>query len=84
MRKVSFHQGQHRGSVNEAPLIDLLHRDLGGAARQATALRQEGVTVDTGHLGELTVDFGRFGWFPGTLSSEATGASSESEGVDRG
>ena len=31
-------------------------RGPGGAARQAAALRREGVTVDTGPLGELTVE----------------------------
>ena len=45
-------------------------RGAGGAARQAEALRAEGVTVDTGHLGELTVDLAAFGWFPERLPSE--------------
>lgn len=47
-----------------------IYRGPGGAARQAAALRGEGVTVDTGSLGELTVDLGRFGWFPDMLPSE--------------
>lgn len=38
---------------------------------QAAALRAEGVTVTAGALGELTVDFDEFGWFPGELPSEA-------------
>ena len=42
----------------------------GGAAQQAAALRAEGVTVDTGSLGELVIDLGRFGWFPEILPSE--------------
>ncbi|MCJ1426257.1 hypothetical protein MMC29_004160 [Sticta canariensis] len=54
-------------------------RGPGGAARQAAALRREGVTVDTGPLGELTVDLAAFGWFPSTLPSEVAQAS-ESEG----
>jgi methylated-DNA-protein-cysteine methyltransferase-like protein len=29
------------------------------------------VTVTTGALGELTVDFVEYGWFPGELPSEA-------------
>jgi methylated-DNA-protein-cysteine methyltransferase related protein len=33
-------------------------------------LRAEGVTVTTGSLGELEVDFGRYGWFPDVLPSE--------------
>lgn len=70
--------------MDEAPWADFSYRGPGGAARQAGALRQEGVIVDTGHLGELTVDFGRFGWFPSTLPSEGSEADSESEGVDSG
>ncbi|KAH8897732.1 MGMT family protein [Thozetella sp. PMI_491] len=41
-----------------------------GAQNQATALRAEGVTVTTGALGELMVDFVEFGWFPRHLPSE--------------
>ena len=46
------------------------YRDPGGAARQAAALRQEGVTVDEGSLGELSIDFMIYGWFPCRLPSE--------------
>lgn len=49
-------------------------RGPGGAARQAAALRTEGVTVDTGPLGELTVDLAAFGWFPEQLPSEEEAA----------
>lgn len=42
-----------------------------GTQNQAAALRAEGVTVTTGALGELMVDFDEFGWFPGELPSEA-------------
>ncbi|KAL2125779.1 hypothetical protein VTI74DRAFT_2761 [Chaetomium olivicolor] len=41
-----------------------------GARNQAAALQAEGVTVTTGALGELMVDFGEFGWFPRILPSE--------------
>ena len=59
-----------------------MKRGPGGAARQATALRQEGVNVGTGTLGELTVDLGRFGWFPSRLpSEEGTASESDSEPV---
>ena len=47
----------------------------GSAARQATALRREGVTVDTGSLGIFTVDFNSYGWFPDILPSEEADAS---------
>lgn len=47
-----------------------ISRGPGAAARQAAALRGEGVRVDTGSLGELAVDLGRFGWFPDMLPSE--------------
>lgn len=51
-------------------MFHVMGRGAGGAARQAAALRAEGVTVDIGHLGELTVDLAAFGWFPDRLSSE--------------
>ncbi|KAG6357546.1 hypothetical protein INS49_013423 [Diaporthe citri] len=44
-----------------------------GTQNQAAALRAEGVTVTATALGELTVDFDEFGWFPGELPSEAGG-----------
>lgn len=46
------------------------YRGPGGAARQAVALRQEGVIVNTGNMGELSVDLGAYGWFPANLPSE--------------
>ena len=42
-----------------------------GAANQAQVLRREGVAVDTGSLGELSVDLAEYGWFPRQLPSEA-------------
>ncbi|KAI3323664.1 MGMT family protein [Xylariaceae sp. AK1471] len=41
-----------------------------GARNQAVALRAEGVTVSTDALGELSVDFAEYGWFPNSLPSE--------------
>ncbi|KAI8944336.1 MGMT family protein [Xylaria longipes] len=41
-----------------------------GARNQAAALRAEGVTVSTDALGELSVDFAEYGWFPDLLPSE--------------
>ncbi|KAH6712811.1 6-O-methylguanine DNA methyltransferase [Leptodontidium sp. 2 PMI_412] len=41
-----------------------------GATNQAQVLRGEGVTVNTGSLGELMIDLGEFGWFPRQLPSE--------------
>ncbi|KAI1139956.1 DNA binding methylated-DNA--cysteine S-methyltransferase [Hypoxylon sp. FL0543] len=41
-----------------------------GARNQAAALQTEGVTVTTGALGELMVDFSEYGWFPKVLPSE--------------
>ncbi|KAL8891157.1 MAG: hypothetical protein Q9215_001753 [Flavoplaca cf. flavocitrina] len=68
------------GSVTSYGHIALLlgrrdgsHRGPGGAARQAAALRQEGVTVGTTAMGEFTVDFSTFGWFPTRLPSEVDG-----------
>ncbi|KAI9785408.1 MAG: hypothetical protein M1816_000423 [Peltula sp. TS41687] len=41
-----------------------------GASNQADALRQEGVEVSQGNMGELMVDLGAYGWFPDCLPSE--------------
>ncbi|KAK3703172.1 Alkyltransferase-like protein 1 [Vermiconidia calcicola] len=45
-------------------------RGVGGAARQEAALAQEGVEVGRGSLGERTVDFSTYGWFPERLPSD--------------
>ncbi|KAG6060093.1 hypothetical protein E4U17_005018 [Claviceps sp. LM77 group G4] len=57
-----------------------------GVQDQAAALRAEGVEVTRSALGELTVDFGVYGWFPGMLPSEALDGEDEGEGegVDEG
>ncbi|KAI1753676.1 MGMT family protein [Xylaria castorea] len=41
-----------------------------GARNQAAALQAEGVTVSTDALGELSVNFAEYGWFPDSLPSE--------------
>ncbi|KAK4102467.1 DNA binding methylated-DNA--cysteine S-methyltransferase [Parathielavia hyrcaniae] len=53
-----------------------------GARNQAAALQAEGVTVTSGALGELMVDFGEFGWFPRVLPSEEGGGVGLSEGEE--
>lgn len=40
---------------------------------QAELLRDEGVEVHRGGLGELSVDLEEYGWFPSILPSEAEG-----------
>ncbi|KXS93998.1 hypothetical protein AC578_3103 [Pseudocercospora eumusae] len=45
-------------------------RGANGAARQEAQLNVEGVEVGRGPLGERTVDFSTYGWFPNTLPSE--------------
>jgi len=42
----------------------------GGASRQAEALRGEGVEVERSALGEFSIDFSTYGWFPDQLPSE--------------
>ncbi|KAM5343214.1 hypothetical protein ACJ41O_014180 [Fusarium nematophilum] len=41
-----------------------------GSRTQAAALRAEGVQVTENAMGELSVDFSSYGWFPDTLPSE--------------
>ena len=42
-----------------------------GTRTQAAALRAEGVHVSDNAMGELSVDFAEYGWFPDVLPSEA-------------
>lgn len=56
---------------------DIFNRGTNGAARQEAALAAEGVAVGRGSLGERTVDFSVYGWFPDRLPSEE--AESEDE-----
>ncbi|KAL5321584.1 hypothetical protein ACEPPN_009544 [Leptodophora sp. 'Broadleaf-Isolate-01'] len=53
-----------------AKLIGTREGHPSGATNQAQVLRGEGVTVNTGSLGELMIDLGEFGWFPRQLPSE--------------
>lgn len=53
----------------------------GSAARQAAALRREGVHVTTDAMGEMYVDLARYGWFPDQLPSEE-GLSSDEDSED--
>lgn len=41
-----------------------------GSQNQAAALRAEGVNVTESAMGELSVDFATYGWFPRSLPSE--------------
>jgi methylated-DNA-protein-cysteine methyltransferase-like protein len=59
------------GLLYNAPLTSITRGHPSGAANQARALREEGVEVSTGSLGEFVVDFSRYGWFPHQLPSEA-------------
>ncbi|KAF5611869.1 MGMT family [Fusarium subglutinans] len=42
----------------------------GGSRSQADALQAEGVQVETNAMGEHSVDFSQYGWFPDLLPSE--------------
>ena len=55
-------------------------RGANGAANHETVLEQEGVQVDRGSLGERTVDFRVYGWFPDELPSRE--AEAEAEGAE--
>ncbi|KAJ6786498.1 hypothetical protein PWT90_10627 [Aphanocladium album] len=46
---------------------------------QAELLREEGVEVSRGGLGELSVDLAEYGWFPDVLPSEENGGVKEEE-----
>jgi len=60
-------------------------RGANGAAHHETVLVQEGVQVDCGNLGERTVDFKVYGWFPNELPSrEAEDAEADGDTDDGG
>ena len=66
--------------VGDSSSANLHPRGPGGAARQASVLAGEGVTVETGALGELSVDLGTYGWFPNRLPSEGSDAAEVAAG----
>lgn len=57
-------------------------RGPGSAERQAEALRQEGVEVDSDSMGDFYVDFARYGWFPDHLPGEESGDSEDEDEVE--
>lgn len=64
-------------------MVLILRSQPTGALNQAAALEAEGVTVTTGPLGELMVDFAEYGWFPRILpSDEARGVNVEDDSDD--
>ncbi|KAL2005130.1 hypothetical protein VTN00DRAFT_2980 [Thermoascus crustaceus] len=64
--------------INSKGMI-LIGGGPGGAARQAAALRSEGVHIETDSMGEMYVDFRQYGWFPKRLPSEEGSSSDEAE-----
>jgi hypothetical protein len=54
-------------------------RGVNGARQQATALEAEGVQVTRGSLGEYTIDFKTYGWFPDRLPSDLSEDDEEEE-----
>jgi methylated-DNA-protein-cysteine methyltransferase-like protein len=57
-------------------------RGPGSTERQAAALRREGVRVGRNAMGEFSVEFGTYGWFPELLPSEE--GDSEEDSGDEG
>jgi hypothetical protein len=67
-----------QGSLIHSLLKDsnsLCRSQPGGSRSQAEALEAEGVEVETNAMGEHSVDFSRYGWFPEVLPSEEDEAS---------
>lgn len=52
------------------------------AQNQATRLEAEGVTVRRDAMGEMSVDFDEYGWFPDVLPSEAAGGAGNDDDDD--
>ena len=57
-------------------------RGTNGAANHETVLAQEGVEITRGSLGERTVDFRVYGWFPNELPSRQAEMDAESASGD--
>ncbi|KAI5196647.1 hypothetical protein E4T42_06649 [Aureobasidium subglaciale] len=56
-----------------------MSRGANGASQQATALEAEGVQVTRGALGEYTIDFTTYGWFPDRLPSDLSSEEEDEE-----
>lgn len=54
-----------------------------GTQNQAEALRAEDVQVERSAMGELSVDFSVYGWFPEILPSEQEEADGDGDGAGR-
>lgn len=69
--KVASVQGcsSHCSRIHGEPHLTM-SRGANGASQQATALEAEGVQVTRGSLGEYSVDFATYGWFPDILPSD--------------
>jgi hypothetical protein len=65
--------------VTRSTNTDEATRGANGAANHETVLAQEGVQIDRGSLGERTVDFRVYGWFPNELPSRVAEAEAEAE-----
>lgn len=74
--KGKYHQGQLINSALNGH-GSLCRSQPGGSRSQAQALEAEGVQVETNALGEHSVDFSRYGWFPEVLPSEENDEASE-------
>ncbi|KAF3050218.1 hypothetical protein E8E11_009513 [Didymella keratinophila] len=76
----------HSGNVPWQRVINskggISPRGPGAASHQADALRKEGVEVSEDSMGQYTVDFEDYGWFPEMLPSEAGLVESSDEETD--
>ncbi|KAJ4335539.1 Alkyltransferase-like protein 1 [Didymella glomerata] len=76
----------HSGNVPWQRVINskggISPRGPGAASHQADALRREGVDVSEDSMGQYTVDFKDYGWFPDVLPSEAELVESSDEETD--
>ncbi|KAF3042393.1 hypothetical protein E8E12_007230 [Didymella heteroderae] len=76
----------HSGNVPWQRVINskggISPRGPGAASHQADALRREGVEVSEDSMGQYTVDFKDYGWFPDILPSETGMVESSDEETD--
>ncbi|KAJ4248690.1 Alkyltransferase-like protein 1 [Fusarium torreyae] len=66
-----------KGQISPRYEGSVIRSQPGGSRSQAQALEAEGVQVETNAMGEHSVDFSEYGWFPETLPSEENEETSE-------
>lgn len=66
-----------------SPHLTPSQRGPGSVDRHAAAIRAEGVEVVRGSLGEQSIDFSEYGWFPSALPGDELSDSDDDDDGER-